>query len=231
VDQLGVFARFWQPGTAKTRLAAAIGSVAASQFHRQCVLTVLARFRNIADRRVLAFTPRERRAEFASVAGKDWLIEAQRGGDLGRRMRHYFQSAFASGCRRVVLIGSDSPTMPPSRVHKAFRTLDQYDIVLVRSEDSGYYLVGARHEAPPIFAGVSWGTSEVWQQTLARLQKNNLTYDVLPTWYDVDEIEDLFRLNRELRSLVDRDPSDLSWRDLQRIVGRVSGRKPSVERN
>jgi glycosyltransferase A (GT-A) superfamily protein (DUF2064 family) len=94
MDQLGMFAKYWEPGSVKTRLAAAIGDEAASSLYRRFVLTLLSRFEGIGQRRVLAYTPPERRAEFESLVADGWLLAAQGDGDLGQRMQHYFAEAF-----------------------------------------------------------------------------------------------------------------------------------------
>ena len=67
MNQLGMFAKYWEPGRVKTRLAAAIGDQAASSLYRRFVLTLLQRFAGVAQRRILAYTPAERRTEFESL--------------------------------------------------------------------------------------------------------------------------------------------------------------------
>ncbi len=125
----------------------------ASLLYRRFLVTLLRRFDHVAQRRVLAYTPPERRAEFALVASDAWTLDAQVSGDLGKRMQHYFAEAFRRGADRVVLIGSDSPTLPLEYVTGAFQLLDTFPVVLGPSADGGYYLVGAAGEVPPIFAG------------------------------------------------------------------------------
>ena len=196
--QFGLFAKFWAPGEVKTRLAAAIGAESAARLHAAFVRTLLARFVETADRRVLAFTPPERRSEFEAVVPCPWRLEPQAAGDLGRRMQHFFESAFAVGAEHVVLIGSDSPNLPVSFVKAAFEQLQRRPVVLGPASDGGYYLVGAAHRPPPIFESIAWSRPSVFAETVARLHAAGLDYGVLPAWYDVDTHEDLVRLNAEL---------------------------------
>src|SRR5487761_1256296 len=112
VRQFGIFAKYWQPGHAKTRLAATIGAEPAAQIHRACLETLLGRFARTGDRRLLAFTPAHRRPEFAALAGPRWQTEPQSAGNLGLRIERSFSSAFATGATHVLLMGSDSPTLP-----------------------------------------------------------------------------------------------------------------------
>ena len=115
-------------------------------------------------------------------------------------MKVYFSDAFAMGASCVLLIGSDSPTLPVSYVRQAFELLRRHPVVLGPTEDGGYYLVGAAARCPQLFDDISWSTSEVWRQTTNKLHKLNITFATLPTWYDVDDVVDLRRLARELRA-------------------------------
>ena len=205
----GMFAKFWQPGQVKTRLADRIGAAAAARVYRFFVLTLLSRFETVADRRLLCFAPPERGREFTELAEPHWTAVPQSAGDLGVRMSAFFQQTLVSGADRVVLIGSDSPTLPTSYVAQAFDLLAEHDVVLGPTPDGGYYLIGARGTTPPVFENVAWSTPDVFQQTTERLRAAGLTYQELPSWYDVDELQDLFRLRDELLQL----ELDESWRE------------------
>jgi hypothetical protein len=220
MDQLGMFAKYWEPGRVKTRLAAAIGDQAASSLYRRFVLTLVQRFAEVGRRRVLAYTPAERRTEFESLAAEDWQLAAQAGGNLGERMQAYFANAFRSGATRVVLIGSDSPNLPLDYVNDAFQQLDDAPVVLGPADDGGYYLVGAAGSVPPIFAGIQWSSPQVWAQTLNRLRNADCPYGVLPVWYDVD---DLASLRQVYQDLADREPLDEPLRHLREEVFHVVG--------
>jgi rSAM/selenodomain-associated transferase 1 len=207
VDCFGIFAKYWEPGKVKTRLAATLGHESASEIYRQFVSTVVQRFRGCADSRVLCFTPEERSKAFSELAGADWIAKPQVTGALGTRMSSFFASCFQDGAERVVLAGSDSPTMPSEHIESAFRLLRETDVVLGPTEDGGYYLVGASRDVAAIFENIDWSTARVWEQTIARLDKFGLTYQSLPTWYDVDVLTDLKRLRDELLPTRNDDPA------------------------
>jgi rSAM/selenodomain-associated transferase 1 len=201
VDCFGIFAKYWEPGKVKTRLAAALGPDKASQIYRLFVSTLVSRFRGCADSRVLCFTPQEQADAFASLAGAGWIARPQTEDNLGTRMASFFEDCFRKGADRVVLIGSDSPTMPVEFVESAFRLLRENDVVLGPTDDGGYYLAGASRNISGIFQDIDWSTSRVWEQTVARLDDLRLSYKSLPQWYDVDELTDLIRLRDEMRKL------------------------------
>jgi hypothetical protein len=214
--QLGVFAKYWQPGMVKTRLAASIGDLAAARFHRECVRTILARTCTQAEQRVLMVTPPDRLDEFSALADGNWTVLPQPAGDLGSRMRHYFETSFAGGAAQVVLIGSDSPTLPAAYIERAFELLNRHDVVLGPASDGGYYLLATRRAAPPIFDGVAWGSDSVLRQTAQRLAAARLEYCELPPWYDVDTIDDLRRLRAELNSMQPRpEYYESLWREIE----------------
>ncbi len=123
----------------------------------------------------------------------------QSGADLGGRLRDTFRRLFSRGFRRVAVIGSDSPTLPPAILKTAFAALRRDgDVVLGPAEDGGYYLVGARHPVPQIFDRIPWGTDRVMEATLAALDRRGARAIVLPRWYDIDLPRDLERVRLDL---------------------------------
>lgn len=120
------------------------------------------------------------------------LIE-QRGENLGKRMEHAFTDAIIEGYRRVVIMGSDSPTLPPDFIVEAFSKLTRDDLVIGPTEDGGYYLVGVSDNIPPLFDGIAWGTNRVFDETLKRVKYLKLRFSLLPVWYDIDVPEDMDR--------------------------------------
>ena len=94
------------------------------------------------------------------------------------------QWAFARGAERVVLVGSDSPSLPAAYLDEGLALLREKEVVLGPSMDGGYYLVGRRKGESRIFQDVNWSTGMVLGQTLARL--GTQTLGLLPPWYDVD---------------------------------------------
>ena len=201
MNQLGVFAKFWAPGQVKTRLARDLGPATAAEIYRASLETTLARLRGAADCGVLCYSPPERHAEFAAIAGDWWQCEPQSEGDLGARMAAYFEKAFAADMRRVVLIGSDSPTLPLSHLHAAFAALSTHGAVLGKATDGGYYLIGLADPCPEIFTDIAWSTPEVWQQTTSRLDQLGTSWQALDTWSDFDDLDSLHALRSELANM------------------------------
>ena len=202
--QLGVFAKYWAPGQVKTRLAATVGDRLAAEFHQASLSALLDEFRSCAERRVLSFTPEEQREAFASLAGPSWELMPQREGDLGARMRAYFNEAFQQRSQRVVLIGADSPQLRVASIRAALEALQQADVVLGPTTDGGYYLIGARNglcnlfTKGDLFTNVDWGTTQVWSQTVDRLRAAGVNWRMLETSFDVDTWDDVNLLHERL---------------------------------
>lgn len=139
------------------------------------------------------------------AAANGYELRVQVGDDLGERMNHALSSELAEGAPGVVLIGSDSPTLPALYLAKAAAALGSADVVLGPANDGGYYLIGARTPIPTIFApGIAWGTNTVLERTLERLaalEKDGKTTVQLPTYYDVDTPADVRWLIAHLRML------------------------------
>ncbi len=218
---LGLFAKYWQPGQVKTRLAKAIGAERAATAYFQFVSTMLERLSDCCAEKWLAYTPSERALQFDTVLPVGWQSEPQAAGDLGLRMKSFFERRLAAGCRRVVLLGSDSPHVPLEYVQQAFDQLQRHDLVLGPSEDGGYWLVGAAGGVPDIFEAIPWSTPQVWSSTLAAIRTAGLSHAVLPTWYDIDELDDLDRLMNDLRQNSGREPALDRLRDFLHEEGRA----------
>jgi rSAM/selenodomain-associated transferase 1 len=203
---LGIFGKKPEPGKVKTRLAAEFGPGFAAEAHEAMLLDTLDswasdRFLAPGGRRVFVFSPADAGPWFDPIVPGTLALQAQAEGDLGARMRAFFEGEFEEGADRVVLIGSDSPTLDPSIVISAFLCLESKDVVLGPSTDGGYYLIGCRPPVPPIFEGVDWGTGNVLGQTLDLLAGSGRSLAVLPPWYDVDSPDDWRFLAAHIRAM------------------------------
>jgi uncharacterized protein len=180
---LGVFAKQPIAGQVKTRLATLRSPAWAGRVAAAFLEDTLDRLATIAPRRIIVYAPADSTGFFASVAGERYELAAQASGDLGQRLESFFQYAMAAGAEQVVVVGTDSPTLPVEFVHRAFASLDRADVVLGPACDGGYYLLGGARSLPPLFAGVPWSTADVLRETVRRITG---PLELLPPWYDVD---------------------------------------------
>jgi rSAM/selenodomain-associated transferase 1 len=203
---LGIFAKKPEPGQVKTRLAGEWGPEVAAEIHDAMLFDTLETWDsqailNPGGRRVLAYAPDDAGPWFDERVPASFALQPQVDGDLGQRMQAFLAGELEEGADRVVLIGSDSPTLDPSIVVSAFLCLEGRDVVLGPATDGGYYLVGARRSAPPIFDRVDWSSPSVLSQTIDRLADTGLSLAILPPWYDVDTPADVRMLAGHIRAL------------------------------
>jgi glycosyltransferase A (GT-A) superfamily protein (DUF2064 family) len=105
----------------------------------------------------------------------------------------------AGGAGATVIIGADTPTLPAQQVLDAFSALEGgANVVVSPAADGGYVLIGLDRPRPELFRAIAWGGARVAATTLARASALGLDVAELAGWYDVDELDDLRRLGREL---------------------------------
>lgn len=186
-------------GRAKTRLIPAIGAEGAAGL-AACLARDTVRIAQGIVRDVLvAYSPADGKAELQDLLPDGLLWTEQAEGDLAERLQSAASDAAELGFGPLVLIGTDSPTLPPSYVETALDslTLDRADLVLGPAEDGGYYLAGLRMPVPHLFDDIDWSTARVYEQTAANAARLGLRVQALPSWYDVDTPRDLLHLWHE----------------------------------
>lgn len=189
------------PGHVKTRLCPPLTPEQAAELYRCFLLDKMAQVRRVAAAGTyLAFTPLEAEEFFRHLAGDRFLLVPQEGGDLGERLGRLSQRLLATGHPGVVIIDSDTPSLPDHYLAEAVEQIGQAgsDAVFGPAADGGYYLVGLRSPAPALFEGITWSTPLVLEQTLVRAAGAGLRVHLLPSWFDVDTGNDLQRLVEDL---------------------------------
>jgi len=106
----------------------------------------------------------------------------------------------AAGYSAACLIDADSPTLPTAVLVDAAHALAEPGdrVVLGRAADGGYYLIGLKCPHRRLFEEISWSSGSVFRQTIDRAAEIGLSVDVLPVWYDVDDVASLRRLIGDL---------------------------------
>ena len=132
------------------------------------------------------------------VGIKDLRIQCE--GDLGQRMEAIVDSALAEGYERVVLVGSDAPTLTPDYVECAIDQLATHPVVFGPALDGGYVLLGLSQSRPELFRDMPWGTERVLDISLQRMKSAGISCAVLEPRADIDRPEDLCHLPSELGS-------------------------------
>jgi rSAM/selenodomain-associated transferase 1 len=187
------FIRYPEKGRVKTRLAASIGDERALKLYKRFLLNILSTLNQGTFLFYLCFYPADALESLRKWLGEDYLYMPQQGVDLGERMKNGFIEAFAMNLKRVVLIGSDIPTLPLEFIEEAFTSLEEKDVVIGPSLDGGYYLIGFKDKkfSPRVFKGIPWSKERVFEETMGILEQEGLTVHTLKPLRDIDTIEDL----------------------------------------
>ncbi len=191
-----VFLKAPRPGFVKTRIGAALDADAAVGIYRVLLDRTLTALHGRTDVE-LRFTPDGADEEIRPYLRPGWVMRGQGDGDLGERLTRATGEAFGAGARRVVVVGTDCPTLTGEDVVDAFDGLNDADVVLGPAEDGGYWLIGLRAPAPALFRGILWSTEQVLALTEARAREGGWSVGVLRRMADVDTLEDWRRWQRE----------------------------------
>jgi len=188
-----LFVRAPQRGHVKTRLATRLGDDRTLALYRCFVEDIIATLKAGSFQASVFYTPDDQEAQVQAWLGRHARCYPQFGSDLGQRMHAALIKTFGKSVKQAVLIGSDFPDLGIEVMQEAFSALQENDVVIGPARDGGYYLIGFQKDAlsTDIFTGIAWGTSQVFQQTLMQIKQANLTYHILPAWYDIDTYEDL----------------------------------------
>lgn len=207
-DVLLVFAKVPEPGRVKTRLSPPLTAEQASTLYAAFLGDSLDRYASLSSApggpEVRLFVGGDPDDDRLSALVPDGMrVARQQGSGLGARMLRAFVEAFATGAERVVVIGTDHPTLPDAYITLAFDQLaDPMTAVLGPSDDGGYYLLGLNDLAPDLF-DMDYSHERVFEDTLRRTAGAGLSPVVLPPHYDVDDGDTLVRLIEEWRSGAD----------------------------
>jgi uncharacterized protein len=191
-----IFVKNLNYGKVKTRLAATIGNDQAMTVYQH----LLQHTRTITE--LLPVTKIVCYAEFVeqddSWNNNIYRKQLQQGEDLGARMQHAFETAFDDENSQVAIIGSDCLQITASHIMEAFTGLNKHDIVIGPATDGGYYLLAMKQMHRSLFKNISWSSKEVFRQTLAICNLQQLSVYLLPELTDIDTENDLGNLNEQL---------------------------------
>ncbi len=198
---LAVFARAPIPGRAKTRLIPILGAHGAAALQFAFISDTLRKCSNNSAHA-------ERYLFLDGPAGSirippGWRLERQRGRGLGGRLARAFDLLLRRH-EGAIIIGTDSPQLPPRLVSRALGELKASDAVLGPCPDGGFYLIGFRRSQrvhpEHLMALVRWGTSYAFCDVLRNLTGSELIVTILEPVSDIDRPADLKRLQQELRN-------------------------------
>src|SRR5688500_9081804 len=108
--------------------------------------------KKVCENVILAYSPAEEINALKKILPFQSVFTEQTGRDLGEKMFNAFKFVFEQNSDSVVMIGTDSPTVPADFIEQAFAFLElETEVVLGGAEDGGFYLIGLRALREEIF--------------------------------------------------------------------------------
>jgi rSAM/selenodomain-associated transferase 1 len=208
---LVIMAKAPRPGAVKTRLNPSLPVEAVAGFYACLLGDTLALARSLDGVEIAVMCPDSDVNELAGLAGPGAHVVAQKGEGLAAGLTSVFAHFAVGRQRRIIAFNSDSPHLPRSVLEEAFETLEAHDVVVGRTYDGGYYLVGAKACHPTLFTGDGMGTSSALERLLSRARVLELRVGFADPFYDIDVVDDLIRLAAELQRAPSRAPRTAVW--------------------
>lgn len=182
-------------GNVKTRLGQEIGLGNAVLLYRSFVEDLLAGLDEMELDVMIFYDPSSPIEKYSEWLGSRKYFP-QQGKDIGERMLNCFENAFDAGYERSIIIGSDLPGLDMQEIDKGFIALQDNPACLGPAEDGGYYLIGFRKDrlVKSVFEGMKWSTDTVFEETVRRMNDQNIRPHILSPFSDVDTLDDLINL-------------------------------------
>jgi uncharacterized protein len=218
-----VFARVPEPGRVKTRLSPPLTASEATRLYAAFVSDTAAKLKAVDSVVRWYVTPNVNAFKNMRLVEQEGGVSfhIQVGENLGVRLRNAVQTTMDQGFDAIVVIGTDSPTLPTRLLEEALRhIISPGSSVIGPASDGGYYLLGMNGVNPAFLEDVTYSTRDVFARTRDLLLAETGTPPVvLGEWYDVDVPADLEKLTADLESDVACAPET---RSALRSLGLVS---------
>ena len=201
---IAVMAKASSPGRTKTRMSPPLTPQEAADlnttFLKDIADNIARAGREASIAPYMAFGPPGTEAFFREhLPAGIGLIEAWLG-DFGRCLSATVEALLARGHEAACVLNADSPTLPTAILVELAQALATSGdrAVLGPAEDGGYYVLGLKAVHARLFEDIDWSTERVFDQTLSRAAEIGLEVQLLPAWYDVDDVGGLQRLRQDL---------------------------------
>ncbi|MGI8746645.1 MAG: TIGR04282 family arsenosugar biosynthesis glycosyltransferase [Bryobacteraceae bacterium] len=184
-----LFAKAPVAGRAKTRLCPPLTPVEAADLHSALLMDMVNMLMSLGssiDVELSTDVPTD------AWSGLALTRSIQIEGDLGTRLFHALKQGLSTGSEIVMVLGSDSPGLPPAHVTELLRS--SADVTLGPTLDGGFFAIACRAVRQEMFSGVRWSSECALADVVRQASACALTVALGPSWFDVDVEADLLRL-------------------------------------
>lgn len=203
-----VMAKAPVPGLAKTRLVPSLTPLQAAELAEAMLCDMLTRSWFGFERHLCVSGESH---HFEAAAADGWRLSKQVNGDLGARLEAASLAAFAAGATAVAFLGTDAPDLPDAFMEELRAALSEgAKVVLGPATDGGYYTLATAAHYPLLFRDMPWSQPGLFEATAAAVEGAGLKLHLLPSWSDIDEVDDLARFEVRSAQLVLADAQGLA---------------------
>lgn len=205
---IAIVAKYPQEGQVKTRLSAYLDNKKTKDLYEAMLLDTLELVKDCKsfEGKYVFYRPHDRKDYFDKFSKEGFKISLQKGKDLGRVFTDIF-IRLSDEYKKVIIIGSDSPTLPERYLVFSVNILDSYESVLGPAVDGGFYLIGFNRSSfknvsvlKSVFKDINWSTDKTLSGLTHNLEAQDISYGFIPEWYDVDEPADLELLRHSIKN-------------------------------
>ena len=190
-----LFAKAPVEGEVNTRLIPDIGVKAATELQHDLIHDRLSMLTGARLFDVHLMCAPDENNEYFLQCGKQYPVTlfGQMGDDLGERMYAGISHAL-NNYKYCIVIGTDAPSLDIVALKQVLERLQAgAEVVVVPAEDGGYVSIAMQQAYEFLFQDISWGSADVMQQTRNKLNKEKVSFEELPEYWDVDRFEDYQR--------------------------------------
>ncbi|MFU8794487.1 MAG: TIGR04282 family arsenosugar biosynthesis glycosyltransferase [Dethiobacteria bacterium] len=199
-SKLLVFAKAPLSGEAKTRLSPPLTAIEAATLAETFLLDTLEMVGTIKLNTdiIIYYTPITAANYFTHLIPGSWQMKPQQGRSLKMKITNAFRIEIGNSYQPVIIIGTDSPTLPPQYLTEAFKIISKVDLVIGPALDGGFYLIGMNKFYPELLKPVTLSKPESCEKLVESAVRMELTFKMLPAWYDIDRFEDFKHINNQI---------------------------------
>lgn len=191
------FTRVPKPGVTKTRLLPVLKPEQCAGLHWAFLRDLTEIYKQLDAHLFVAYTPDADWESLKSVFPPAGYIP-QKGKDLGEKMYRAIKKVTELGYESVILTGTDLPMMTKTHLESGFAVLEEKDIAIGPTSDGGYYLIGMKKPVRDVFRVEGYGSSSVFENTVAAAEDAGLSVGIALSCDDVDTPEDLWNLTKTM---------------------------------
>ncbi|MDR0304254.1 MAG: DUF2064 domain-containing protein [Chitinispirillales bacterium] len=113
--------------------------------------------------------------------------------NIGKIIKHVIKNHFETENDKLIISVSDVIYPTVDIICHSFELLEKKDVVLGKSSDGGFYLIGLKKELN-IFSDIEWSTDKVFGQMEKNMNQQNLTFSTLNDIPEIDTVDDLKKI-------------------------------------